>query len=254
MKFFKLFLLVTLFTLPAIVTYSDETGIYGIPVFDYVTGRFNPASHPSFVNLDNTSIPAARKNMYLRIETVKALETMLADFSKDNPGIKIWVQSATRNFQSQRNIWDGKWTGRLRTTGTSDINKITDPLERANLILRYSSMPGTSRHHWGTDFDINHLNNCYYENGEGAVIYNWLLKNACKYGFLQPYTSGRESGYEEEKWHWSYLPISKILLEDWNRIYEINPDAFNSENLFHGSGNAGHLAPIYVNSINRECQ
>ena len=254
MKFFKLFLLASLLTLPAIITYSDETGIYRIPVFDYVTGYFNPASHPYFMNLDNTSIPVARKNMYLRKETVQALEAMLADFNKDNPGIKIWVQSAARNFQAQRNIWDGKWTGRLRTTGTSDINKISDPLKRAELILRYSSMPGTSRHHWGTDFDINHLNNRYYEEGEGAVIYNWLLENAGKYGFCRPYNSGRDSGYEEEKWHWSYLPLSGKLLEDWNRVYNNNPETFNAKNLFHGSENAGHLAPIYVNSINRECR
>lgn len=240
--------------LSAIILYSDETGIYQIPVFDYVTGRFDPALHGSFVNLNNTAIPAARKNIYLRKEAVEAFEKMLADFSKDHPNIKIWIQSGTRNFSAQKSIWDRKWTGLLRTTGTSDITRVTDPIERAKLILRYSSMPGTSRHHWGTDFDINHLNNSYYSKGEGAIIYKWFVLNAEKYGFGRPYTPDRESGYEEEKWHWSYLPLSKIFLNDWNTLYMSNPDAFNADKLFQGSKEAGHLAPVYVNSISRECK
>lgn len=254
LKFLNFFLPVYIIFLSALMLHSDETGIYKIPVFDYVTGRFNPASHSSFVNLHNTAIPAARNNIYLRKEAVESLEKMLADFNKDHPGIKIWVQSGTRNFLSQKSIWDRKWTGGLKTTGTSDITKITDPIKRAKLILRYSSMPGTSRHHWGTDFDINSLNNSYYEKGEGAVIYKWFVLNAARYGFVQPYTSGRESGYEEEKWHWSYLPLSKIFLHDWNSLYMEKPEAFNTKKLFHGSEEAGHLAPVYVNSISRECK
>jgi hypothetical protein len=45
-------------------------------------------------------------------------------------------------------------------------------------------------------------------------IYQWLTTHGAKYGFCQPYTSkaaGR-TGYEEEKWHWSYWPLSKELL------------------------------------------
>jgi len=52
--------------LSASVLHSDETGIYRIPVFDYVTGRFDPAQHSLFVNLDHIAVPAARKNMFLR--------------------------------------------------------------------------------------------------------------------------------------------------------------------------------------------
>jgi LAS superfamily LD-carboxypeptidase LdcB len=254
LKFLKFFMPVTLIMLSASLLHSDETGIYRIPVFDYVTGRFNPSQHSLFVNLDDTSISAARKNMYLRKEAAEAFKIMMSNFRRDNPGIKVWIQSATRNFEAQKNIWDRKWTGRLRVIGTSDITEITDPLERAQLILRYSSMPGTSRHHWGTDFDINYLNNSYYENGEGAVIYRWFVKNARAYGFGQPYTSGRDSGYEEEKWHWSYLPLAKQFLQSWNTLYISDPSAFNRKNMFQGSEKAGHLAPVYVNFISRECK
>jgi LAS superfamily LD-carboxypeptidase LdcB len=77
-------------------------------------------------------------------------------------------------------------------------------------------MPGTSRHHWGTDIDLNAFTNTYFESGAGYKIYQWLLTNAASYGFCQPYTKkgvNRPSGYEEEKWHWSYLPISVALTQ-----------------------------------------
>ncbi len=86
------------------------------------------------------------------------------------------------------------------------------------------------------------------------MIYKWLVKYAGKYGFGQPYTSGRDSGYNEEKWHWSYLPLAKQFLQAWNTLYLSNPSAFNRKNLFMGSEYAGHLAPVYVNSISRECK
>ena len=62
------------------------------------------------------------------------------------------------------------------------------PEQIINLILEYSSAPGTSRHHWGTDMDINALQNDYFSNkGNGAFLYEWLQKNAAKFGFCQPY-------------------------------------------------------------------
>jgi LAS superfamily LD-carboxypeptidase LdcB len=233
---------------------SEKTGIYMIPVFNYVTGRFNPANHPLFINLDKTDIPVSRKGQYLRKETAESLSLMLRDFKKDNPKIKISVISATRNFISQKTIWEEKWTGKRKISGAPSISEIKDPAKKGELILQYSSMPGTSRHHWGTDFDINQLNNEYYTKGEGKAIYNWLVNNAAKYGFYQPYTTGRDAGYKEEKWHWSYLPLSKIFISDWNNHYNSMKSNFWKELPFKGVEYVGHLAPVYVNSINSECK
>jgi len=233
---------------------SKETGIYTIPVFDYVTGRFNPAEHELFINLKKTDIPFSGAGQYLRIEAADALSLMLNDFKKENPKIKIILISTTRNFNLQKKIWDEKWSGKRKTTGTTDIRKIKDPAERARLILRYSSMPGTSRHHWGTDFDINSLNNDYYSKGEGKIIFDWLRANAHIYGFYQPYNEGRDKGYMEEKWHWSYVPLSRQILKDWNEVYRADSSRFCKEGIFSGSAEAGNLAPEYVNSINPDCK
>jgi len=232
---------------------SKETGIQVIPVFDYVTGRFDPAKNKDFINLKKSGIPCSG-DMYLRKETVEALKLLLNDFKKENPTIKIQIQSATRNFYSQKTIWEEKWKGKRKISGSADITKISDPLIRSLKILEYSSMPGTSRHHWGTDFDINRLNNQYYEKGEGKIIYQWLEQNASKYGFAQPYTNERTDGYKEEKWHWSYTPLSKHFLEEWNNVYENDPSLFNKAGIFAGSDKSGHLAPTYVNSINPACK
>jgi hypothetical protein len=80
-------------------------------------------------------------------------------------------------------------------------------------------MPSTSRHHWGTDMDLNALENSFFESGDGLKIYQWLTTHAEQYGFCQPYTSksGGRSGYEEEKWHWSYLPLSGQFLQEYTR-------------------------------------
>lgn len=32
-------------------------------------------------------------------------------------------------------------------------------------------MPGTSRHHWGSDVDLYALDDIYFEYGDGEIIY-----------------------------------------------------------------------------------
>ena len=76
----------------------------------------------------------------------------------------------------------------------------------------------SSRHHWGTDLDINSVSPAYFRKPEGKKVYAWLSSNASRFGFCQPYTAKGEKrpyGYEEEEWHWSYLPLSKGYLADY---------------------------------------
>ena len=116
-------------------------------------------------------------------------------------------------------------------------------------------MPGTSRHRWGTDVDMYSLENYDFDFGNGKIIYDWLVDNAASYGFCQPYTAGRCAGYNEERWHWSYCPISKPLLTDWVGYYEDQLCRFIENVDFPGSQDgAAFLAPVYVQSINPNCK
>lgn len=182
----------------------------------YLLGKFEPSTHPQFVKLSDEHVRGSAQGGYLRKETYEAFIKMSDAARKD--GVELIIISATRNFQSQKRIWENKWEGRTPVDG-KNLTAVKDSKERARLILLYSSMPSTSRHHWGTDVDLNSLENIFFESGQGLKIYQWLAAHAAEYGFCQPYTSkaGGRSGYEEEKWHWSYLPMSGIFLEEYKR-------------------------------------
>lgn len=219
---------------------------------DYLQGRFDPEKSPLFIPLKQTKIPH-RGNQILRKETVQALEKMLDAFHRDHPGIPVRVISSTRVFSHQKAIWEAKWNGNRLVDGKKLNRSLPDPDRRALKILEYSSMPGTSRHHWGTDLDLNDLNNSYFEKGEGKVLFQWLTKNAKDYGFCRPYTAGRQKGYNEEKWHWSYRPIAGPLTRQWLKKYHESPGSFFSPGAFDGAKSSQKYASIYVSSISAEC-
>lgn len=183
---------------------------------NYLLGRFDPAKDSRFVRpLANHTRRIAGRDC-LRKETYDAFVKMYKAASKD--GVKLEIISATRNFDDQKKIWEGKWTGKIIVEG-KNLSTVSDLKARALIIMYFSAMPGTSRHHWGTDMDLNSWDNSYFEKGEGKKIYDWLTSHANEYGFCQPYTSkssGR-SGYEEERWHWSYLPLAKEFLEEYKK-------------------------------------
>jgi zinc D-Ala-D-Ala carboxypeptidase len=183
---------------------------------NYLLGKFDPATHSQFVRLKDEHAQGSAKGGYLRKETYEAFIKM-SDAAR-NDGVELIIISATRNFESQKRIWENKWEGRTMVEG-KNLTLVKDHKERARLILLYSSMPSTSRHHWGTDMDLNALENSFFESGQGLKIYQWLTAHASEYGFCQPYTSKADgrTGYEEEKWHWSYLPLSGEFLYQYKK-------------------------------------
>ncbi|WP_299059938.1 M15 family metallopeptidase [uncultured Polaribacter sp.] len=204
---------------------------------DYVLGKFDYTK-----NADFRIVPKEKssKKIYVRKEVLSAFLKMEKAANKEHISFKII--SGTRNFDHQKRIWNYKWNDKYKNIPT---------IKRVKKILEFSSMPSTSRHHWGTDIDLNNLNNAYFTKGKGLKEYNWLLKNAAKFGFYQVYTSkenGRK-GYEEEKWHWTYLPLSSIYLNFYNE--QITVDDITD---FNGSEFAKELniIDVYVNGITPE--
>ena len=174
-------------------------------VENYLTGKFNPAKRQGFIRVPQRY--ANRKGYYLREEALNAFKQMHAAARIDK--INLIIRSATRNFDYQKRIWNRKWKAKRKS--------IPNPKSRVKAILKFNSMPGTSRHHWGTEVDLNSFNNDWFSYGKGLKLFNWMNANAHKYGFHRPYTkknSERPNGYNEEKWHWSYIPLSKLMLKD----------------------------------------
>ena len=170
---------------------------------NFVMGRFLPQTHVRF-----QQVPAhlCSKSMYLQKEVIVAFQQMKLAAARE--GVSLRIISGTRNFWEQKAIWERKWNANLQSFGASANN--------AREILKYSSMPSSSRHHWGTDIDINNLSPTYFTTGKGLKEIQWLRKNASKFGFTEVYSpreTGRLTGYEPEAWHWSYLPLSSQYLE-----------------------------------------
>jgi len=62
-------------------------------------------------------------------------------------GLDIKIVSSYRNYYRQEAIWERKY---MRFTEDDGM----DPFKAIDKIIEYSTIPGTSRHHWGTDIDI----------------------------------------------------------------------------------------------------
>lgn len=214
-------------------------------------GQIQAEKNELFVQLDDLHTQGSARGAYLRREAYLAFKKMYA--AAKEAGHTLVIISATRNFDRQKQIWEAKWTGKQLVENGLDLSTLNSPLEKARIILKYSSMPGTSRHHWGTDIDINSLSNDYFETGKGRALYAWLQENAANFGFCQPYTDKTQTGrtgYEEEKWHWSYLPLSGPILQAYKQ-------SISYEDLigFQGAETAKSLdvIRIYVEGIDKAC-
>jgi len=216
---------------------------------DFLMGKFDPATHPDF-----SVIPALytdKSAIYLQTEVLNAFIRMAEHAAKD--GVSLRIVSATRGFDAQKTIWEAKYQGKRLVEGI-DLSKSTlSSRDKCLKIMRFSSMPGTSRHHWGTDFDLNALEDAYFQKSEGKAVYAWLTAHAPLYGFCQPYSKKgeeRKSGYEEEKWHWSYKPLSSVYT-----LKYVSLVSYDDLRGFEGSEAAAEVGAIenYVLGICSSC-
>jgi len=73
-------------------------------------------------------------------------------------GFNLQPASTFRDFERQLAIWNGKFRGERpvldKESRPVEVASLSDA-ERCELILRWSALPGASRHHWGSDLDIS---------------------------------------------------------------------------------------------------
>lgn len=150
------------------------------------------------------------KNELVHSQVLNPLMRLIQKAEQD--GVRLSIVSAYRSYDHQKSIWERKWG-----------DSANDDIGKAKSILRLSSFPGTSRHHWGTDIDFNSVATSYWQSGEGQRAYQWLKNNAPNFGFCEVYGKGRSQGYDFEPWHWSYMPVA-------NQYYAqiTNPSVLNT--------------------------
>lgn len=242
----KIFL--TVLVLFPIITMGQSTDNITITK-KHLLGKFDPAKEKGYtlIKSEHTN----KKGIYARDEMYKAFIAMHDSAAKD--GIKLTIVSAFRSFDVQKYVWESKWRGEIAVEGKNLKTSYPNHVERAKKILRYSSMPGTSRHHWGTDIDLNRSNSAYFKTEYGKKVLAWLNKNAAYFGFYRPYTdfgTTRSSGYQPEEWHWSYMATAKKFQKEYlNQIKLIDIEGFEGdETIFELN-----IIEKYVFGISKEC-
>ncbi len=155
----------------------------------------------------------------LRKEAYEAFLKMKAEAAKS--GFKIKVVSSYRNYAHQNRIWERKYK-RFTAEGLS-------PIEAIKKIIEYSTIPGTSRHHWGTDIDIVDgnarqpkgllLTENFEGNGPFCQFKEWMDQHANSFGFKLVYTDKKDrKGFKYEPWHYSYAPLSIPMLKEYQKL------------------------------------
>lgn len=169
---------------------------------------------------------------FIHKEVVKDLEKLI-EVSKQN-NFTITLASSFRSFDRQLSIWNEKALGqRVLLDSNShplDPKKLSHK-ERLFAILRWSAVPGFSRHHWGTDFDIYDAQAVdsnyqlqlipqeYNNDGPFTPLTHWLSENMGS--FFHPYRTER-GGVSPEPWHISHKVISQRYFEQLSLSFFIS--------------------------------
>jgi len=154
---------------------------------------------------------------------VNPLSDLMA--SAEKAGFNLKIASGFRDFDRQRLIWNAKANG-LRPVLDDKSKPIdTQRVSKTELlfsILRWSALPGTSRHHWGTDVDIYDASQItiddlqlipqeYLQGGPCGAMCAWLRSRNHE-GFFWPYDKD-SGGVAPEPWHLSFKPLSEVFEE-----------------------------------------
>lgn len=149
-------------------------------------------------------------------------------------GFDLCIASGFRSFERQLAIWNTKASGIRAVLDESgkplDLTKLNDS-ETVFAILRWTALPGASRHHWGTDFDIydaaalgenEKLELTVAEterDGPFFDMYCWLEEYLpTKSDFHRPYAVDT-GGIAVEPWHLSYSPLANLYEQNFDKEF-----------------------------------
>lgn len=141
-------------------------------------------------------------------------------------GFDLQPVSGFRDYRRQLAIWNGKACGEravLDDGGAALDISLLSPEQLVLRILRWSALPGASRHHWGTELDVYDAAAVaadyavqltpdeVADNGVFGPLHRWLdevIAAGRSHGFVRPYAHDR-GGIAPERWHLSYAPIAQ---------------------------------------------
>lgn len=163
----------------------------------------------------------------LEPQTFEAYQKLKA--AAQRAGFDLSLVSAYRSYDRQKAIWEGKLDGIRKVHDDKgvaiDLNQFSDE-QKIAAIIRFSAIPGLSRHHLGTDIDIYDANAMNKDavmlepfeveaGGPFAPMHEWLdeqINNNNAFGFYRPFNEGSQT-VAPERWHLSFRQEAEKLLK-----------------------------------------
>ena len=143
-------------------------------------------------------------SIFLRMETIQAMNRMMDAFYAETENRNIMVNSGFRTEKQQQTVYDSK----------AELNG-------ADYAEKYVQKPGYSEHHTGYAMDL-----AVYDEGDlevegdeamwtfdGKGEYFWVDQNCAEYGFVLRYSASKEdvTRISYESWHYRYVGVGNAL-------------------------------------------
>jgi LAS superfamily LD-carboxypeptidase LdcB len=188
----------------------------------------NPTPEILTGRTDKHLVAWEKSSFLVQPEVASALSRLKQKANKG--GFDLQLVSSFRDYAHQLRIWNAKAEGKrplLDANGEPLEFKRLSEEEIIFAILRWSALPGASRHHWGTDLDVidsRRLPAGYQVKlvpsevtGEGmfAPLHDWLDEHMGEEGFFRPYAKDL-GGVSPERWHLSYAPLAESYLASYS--------------------------------------
>lgn len=148
------------------------------------------------------------QNAWLPRQTDAVKKTLPAELKPDN---------TFRSFDTQTTIASRALNKQALFNAASTDAEIQQAIFK---VMETISMPGFSRHAWGTEIDLVPPERKEWEGkGKMVPVIRFLTDEASKFGFYHPYSDQRLSTtlphYQNEPWHISYWSFATALQEEY---------------------------------------
>jgi LAS superfamily LD-carboxypeptidase LdcB len=179
---------------------------------------------------DNAMIQSDLFNIKIHPELSSPLDDLF--IAAKAAGFELAIASGYRSFSRQLLIWNQKAQGvrpLLDSDGNPlDVSQLSDE-QKMFSILRWSALPGASRHHWGTEVDVydkSRISSAYQlqlsvaeteKGGPFAEFHQWLSQELTLNDspFFRPYLTDK-GGVAPEPWHLSYKPLADVFYKSYS--------------------------------------
>ncbi len=140
--------------------------------------------------------------------------TRMLDAMKEAGITNVTITSGYRTYEYQKKLFDRYCANEASAHPDWSEEEVREQ------VLTYSAAPGTSEHQTGLCMDLfttemeglwnygsETLNNPYDKGFAETDAYEWLCRNAYKYGFILRFPDNKTdiTGYAYESWHYRYV-------------------------------------------------